>query len=193
MSNNYWIWCNRPKTEEDMFIEGPQPGIKENNLEFDNGAFISSVLPEIAIQLGEESEGNLTDHIVAPGTKGLLMTYRLVQALKDNGVDNIQVYPAKLIDNNGSCISADYNVVNIIGCIKAVDLDSSDIEMHPEFPDEIEFINSLVLDKTAIKDQLLFRLSESTQVIVANKRIKNTIEKNNLTGVKFLTPEDYFM
>ncbi len=42
MSKNYWIWCNRPKTEEDMFIGECQPDIANRGLEFDNGVFIQA-------------------------------------------------------------------------------------------------------------------------------------------------------
>jgi len=191
MSDNYWIWCNLPTSEEDMFIGDAQAEIMRQGLKFDNGVFISNVVPEISIQLGDEDEGVLTDHIVATGVYGLLMTHRLVQSIIGCGVENIQVFPVRLIDTNGVCISENYNIVNIIGCINAVDVELSDIEMHPVFPDEIDSIESLTLDESAIKGQLFFRLMGSTQVIVVHDSIKNEIEKNHLTGVKFLPPEDY--
>jgi hypothetical protein len=161
-------------------------------MEFDTGTYLSEIQEKIKVQLGD-SDGNLTDNIVAPPVRGLLMTRKLIQALEDNGVDNIQIFPASLLDKEGVCVSEEYSIVNILDCIRAVDMDASDVEIHPDFPDEIEFINSLVLDTSAVSNQMIFRLAENTQIIVVDEKIKSTIETRGLSGVKFLAPEDYFI
>lgn len=162
-------------------------------MEFDNGLFITGDIPLIEIKLDEDSEGTMTDHIIAPGVKGLLMNHKLVQVLHDLQVNNIQAYPTKIIGSNGEVVSEEYNIVNVIGRINAVDTDASDIEMHPDFPNQIEFINSLVIKESIVGQPPLFRLAENTQVVIVREDIKETINKHGITGIKFCLPSEFFM
>lgn len=84
-------------------------------------------------------------------------------------------------------------VANIVGRISCVDLEASSLEMDPDDPERIEFINSLALDQNRIADGKLFRLHEKPQVIVVSPGLKDLIVAQSITGIRFYAPADFTM
>lgn len=85
----------------------------------------------------------------------------------------------------------DYQLANIVGRVACVDIAGSDVQMHPNAPGSIEFIDSLEIDEAKARGNLLFRLAEHTQVIVMADVVKHACEAAGLTGMRFLRPEDF--
>jgi len=187
----YWIWANEPDSEDEAMIYGVPPVIEREDLNFDDGIRIERDVPFIEIIQDEDSQGILTDNLIAPGTRGLLFSSRLRNTLATAGVDNIDYYPCRISNPMDGSHTDDYMIANIIGQISCIDREASDLEMHSKFPDVIEFINLLVLDDKKIRDSLIFRLKEFTQVIVVHDKIKNACTEQSISGITFYTPQNY--
>jgi len=191
----YWIWENSiDENELNAMIYGVPEALKmlrEFGIRFDDGNHINAEVPKIIIERDGDSQGHLNDNLVAPGTSGLLFSAKLRSVLANCGVDNIEYFPVTIHNPQDGSSSQEYYLANIVGRIACVDLAGSDVQMHPNFPDEIEFMDSLKLDESLINGVLIFRLFEHSQVIIAHEKIKNACELSGITGVKFTLPQAF--
>jgi len=189
----YWIWTNERADDNEARIGGVPEAIEAADLRFDRGTAITKNVPLIDIVRDEDAQGRLTDNLIAPGVRGLTFSSRLRTVLANVGVDNIDYYPCRVISNDGTAPNENYQVANLIGRVACVDLTASDVEMDPDDPGAIEYVNSLTLDETAIGGALMFRLKEHAQVIVVDERVKTACERENITGIRFYAPSDFSM
>lgn len=187
----YWIWANEPSDEDEAMLYGVPDAVKQLDLNFDKGALVTVKVPLIEFIRDEDSQGVLTDNLIAPGSRGLLFSTRLRELLAGQGVNNIQYFPVRVTNPKNSTTTDDYQLSNLIGSIACIDQMASNLEMHPHILNTIEFINALILDETKIKDNLMFRAAEFTQVIVVHERIKNACEDAGITGVVFYSPAGF--
>ena len=124
------------------------------------------------------------------GLRYPLMRGDLVQALGECGVDNLEVFPAILVDQNTGTTHKNYHAVNVVGVIAASDpalserSDMSDSDMI-----DASF-ESLAIDDTAAGGRLLFRLAESVNAIIAHARVKDFVEPR-VPGIEFVAPSDW--
>jgi hypothetical protein len=187
----YWIWDTSPASEDDAYVDSLPEVIEQNDLEFDLGEAVNQQVPIIDLIIEEEDQGRLTDHISTTAARGLLVADSLLDVIKKVGVDNIQSFPTRVLDHEGVVLSEKYKLLNIIGKIYAVDLEQSDVNVHPDFPEHIEFINSLVIKDSIPSDLQLFRLAENTEVIVVTDELKNAIEESKASGIVFCEPKNF--
>jgi len=57
----------------------------------------------------------------------LIITRRLLTALQEAGVDNLDAYPCVIINEETGFRTEDYVAVNLIGLVNAVDIDNSNV------------------------------------------------------------------
>lgn len=119
-----------------------------------------------------------------------LMHQRLVDALADAGVDNLQLFPATLRRADGGGEWSDYHAFNVVGRVRAVDAGQSEVETIPADPDN-PFYRSLVLDEAAAGISPLFRLAEVPGVIVVSDAVRAAIERAGITGLAFFGPGEW--
>jgi len=94
-----------------------------------------------------------------------LMSERMLLALREVGVDNLDVYPAQVVEE-GTGRSWTLFAVNIIGRVAAADLRRSVwSSAHPELQGDVMF-DRLVLDPRATMGLPLFRMAESVRTIL---------------------------
>lgn len=142
----------------------------------------------LIFQLDPSRGGDLTDFF-PPAIP--LMSMRMLAALGEAGVDNIESYQATLLDRLGKPIPEEYRAVNIIGRIACADLEASDCEVEdPDDPVGVDF-NSLVIDEKRAKGALLFRLHEAANGIVVHDTVRQVLEPLELRGITFVLPEDW--
>lgn len=187
----FWIWANEPTAEDEAMIYGVPKVIEQQDLSFNQGKIVSDPVPPIEISRDSDSQGTLTDNLIAPGSRGLLFSMRLRKLLGEIGVDNIQYFPVRVTNPADSTSTDDYMLANLLGRIACIDMAKSTLHMHPRFPDVIEFFDSLVLDESKIKDLLMFRVEGFSPLIVVHEKIKEACEGNGITGIVFYEPEDY--
>lgn len=118
-----------------------------------------------------------------------LMSDKLIEALKEAGVGNIQLFPAVLKDLKTGIERTDYKVVNVVGKIKAAEMGKSDfIDMDRTGLIAAGFKES-VLDERKTCRALLFRLAESVTDVVIHESVKNVLEKYSFKYLRYLPYE----
>jgi hypothetical protein len=120
----------------------------------------------------------------------LLMSDRLVDALREAGVDNIDVYPA-VLRNTKTGQTYSYKAVNIIGIISAANLGESVWRSDDSVPLFDVSFESLVLKGGAAGEALLFRLAENSATILVHEKVREHVLAKGIDTLKFLEPKDY--
>lgn len=120
-----------------------------------------------------------------------LMSVKMLNALADAGVDNIDTYKATLLDASGIPVADEYRAINIIGRVACADLDASDCDMDdPDDPIGVDF-NSLVIDEDRAVGFSFFRLHEAANGIVVHDTVRQALEPLQLRGIVFVDPLDW--
>ena len=119
-----------------------------------------------------------------------LMSKRLVDALQQSGVDNLDVYPAEIIDESSGDVIDSYFAVNIIGTVSAADPEQSVTDPEVEGIISAAF-DSLVIDEEAAGGQLIFRLAEDVSAVLVSERVVDAIEPMGFETLEFVDPEDW--
>jgi hypothetical protein len=122
----------------------------------------------------------------------VLMTERLVNALRESGVDNLQAFDALIRDPRANRVVTDYKVVNVVGVIAAADMAKSTLYEVPVGPPLIDVsFDSLVIDEKRAGGQLLFRLAESLSAIIVHDRVKQHLLARGFDMLTFRDPAKY--
>jgi len=115
-----------------------------------------------------------------------LMRDDLVQALQAAGVDNLQLYSATLRNPNTGLVRNDYKVVNIVGLVRAADMEESEyIDMGGTGVLGVGFPN-LVIDERKAQDLLVFRLLESIADVIIHESVKARLETSGFKYLRYL-------
>jgi len=96
------------------------------------------------------------------------MSDRLVAALREAGVDNLQCFDAVLQNPETGESWKGYQAVNIIGCTACADLSRSE---YTEIGGGLLGFSWLVVDPKLARGALFFRLAESPSMIIAHRSI----------------------
>lgn len=108
-----------------------------------------------------------------------LMSKRLVEALRSAGVDNLQAFPAEIVDNTSGKIYRDHVVFNIVGMVSCADDSTS--ESTPLA--DVKFYHKLVIDPERTVGLKMFRLAESRMDIIVSEEVARFIRDGNFAGV----------
>jgi hypothetical protein len=169
-----------------------RPGIPGfEDLRFNDGVRIKGKLPVIEFKVDPERLGVFTDYL---GTMlRLTISARFKSVLDRIGVDNVDYYPARIVNEATGEKRDDYFQANVVGVISCLDEDKTEMEVesYPGFPPMIGEISHMVLDESKISGELLFRLAEVTEIVIAHEKVKKAAEKAKLTGVVFLPANGY--
>ena len=119
--------------------------------------------------------------------KSLLFSDRLIMLLKKLNIENIQYFIANVIHRPTNAL-VEYKVANIVSAISGVDMDNSELIMDDDI---IIDIDRLVFDENKMRGHNIFRLEESILHVVVHKSVKEAMECANITGVMFLTDDEF--
>lgn len=191
INKQYWVWANEPTHEGEALLYGSPSIIAQCGFLFNQGLAVPAHLPLIEFNQDENSQGIMTDNLIAAGFKGLLFSTRLRKLLRFNGIHNFQEFPVLLHNRLNDTESREYALVNIIGLISCLDVENSRFKRSPTGDCPIEFIYKLVLNTSLIKNKEFFRLCEIPQILIVNNKIKVACESAQITGVRFYAPEQY--
>jgi hypothetical protein len=191
MSDNYWVWANEPTADDEAMIYGVPPAVERLGLRFNDGLLVTRSVPVLEIERDADSQGVLTDNLIAAGVKGLLFSSRLRKLMAELGIDAIQYFPAVVRNPGDGTETRDYEVANVIGRVACLDRKSSVVESAPDDPDYIEFIEALALDTARMRGYDFFRLDEKSQILIASDRLKSACERAKITGVRFYAPSEF--
>lgn len=136
----------------------------------------------------DKSGGELSDFFP---TGIPLMSKRMLGALKTVGVDNLEVFPALLLDGAGVAVAEEFVAINILGRVACANLDESECEFDdPDSPVGVDF-DSLVIDEDRAGDHLFFRLHEAVNGIVVHDKVRAALAPLLLRGIVFVDPADW--
>lgn len=120
-----------------------------------------------------------------------VMSRRLLGALQQAGVSNLDVYPAVLSDPSSGKDYDDFVAFNVIGKISAVDLTRSRLAPGPVDQRHSMSIDQLLLDEARIQGALMFRLAEAVSTIIVHASIKAHVEGAGFDTLTFYEPSDW--
>lgn len=115
----------------------------------------------------------------------------LINALKECGVDNLQVFDVKVLDPETGDYLENYRAVNIVGLMAVADMEQSDATVHHNPPLlDVEFDN-LVIDESKAKGILMFRLAEASGTIMVHENVRDClIAKGFDKDISFFEPSE---
>ena|SRR2546425_5903859 len=120
-----------------------------------------------------------------------LMRDDLVEALHEAGVDNLQLFPAVVLDETTGTRHTNYKAFNVVGIVSCADKNQSvlmgttDSEMI-----DVDF-DRLFIDESKTQGALLFRLAEAVNAIVVHESVRKTIEERGIDGIVFYGPGEW--
>lgn len=141
-------------------------------------------------EIDEQDEGSLDPYI---DVMFPLMSEDLLRAIRGAGVDNIEAYPAVIVETRTRARHTNYMLVNVVGVVKAADLAASDLETPgSDDPTLVDVcFNSLSLAERGIPDLPLFRLAESVYTLLVHKNVREHLLAAGLTQLTFTPPAEY--
>jgi len=185
--NFYMMECYEPDDWEDsaMLKETPTP---EGESWRDGQRFVTKPDEPIEIIIDPSHSDDVLEF---ENIDALIMTKRLLKALQESGVDNLDIYKAVITNTESGYKTDDYVACKLIGLVSAADLSESKVVGgSPDGLIDVDF-DSVKIDELKAKDHLLFRLVENTSAIVVHESVKNYIEGSGINTLDFVKPEDW--
>lgn len=168
--------------EEDIFIEGAdawQTGSRFEDVEMPNPIEIEATAHHGFVGPPHDFfDGSIS--FVSP---------RMLQCLKDNGVNNFDVYPAVVTYRN---TGEKHHVfaINLLGLVAAVDEGKSKLQ---SFDGDFRMdtsIDGFEIDGEKAHNLSLFRLAENCMIVMCHDRLKAKIEAAGIKTFAFVKPQD---
>ncbi|HWV15067.1 MAG TPA: DUF1629 domain-containing protein [Cellvibrio sp.] len=136
----------------------------------------------------EDSTGVFPTFFMSPSLIGTRQFYR---DLVEIGIDNIEMHPVIIKDEENGKTIEDYLLLNIIGRVSCAVMDQSDTERLNDAAaegdpcDSMNFINELVIDAARVGSRDLFLLHEDTSYILVSERVFQHLIKKGYTDIFF--------
>ena len=118
-----------------------------------------------------------------------IVSERLKKLFDSLGIENIDYYPAQIIEHGSTERKDGYYAANIIGLVKSMDRDASEFEEDED--GLIDDIDLLVVDAKTALEYPIFRMAEMPSVILIHGRYKKPIEEAHITGLQLVPTEDW--
>lgn len=123
---------------------------------------------------------------------GLVLSERLYRTIVNFGVDNLDAYPAVMVDTETKERFTGYYAVNVVGVIAAADMEQSVYTVQPGGPVIDVAFDQLVIDDAKARGALMFRLAESTKNVWLHPTLVKHIQAAGFPGLQFSNPSDVF-
>lgn len=120
----------------------------------------------------------------------VLMTERLTNALRQAGVDNLQLFDAVIRDPRTGMVATNYKMVNVVGVVACADLRKSVYTASGVPLVDVSF-DRLVIDEKRAGGLLLFRLAESLSAIIVHDRVRQHLLASGFDMLTFRDPAKY--
>ena len=187
----YYVWETRRRSAAEVLAPHFAPTMKEHKLSFIAGRRFVRPLPELEIRFEAHGAFVLTDDLVIRQRRCLVHSDRLVEVLRRAGVDGIDYYPCRLVNDVDGAAYQTYQAANLLDVIHCIDAEQSELEMDDEEPNEIWYIHRLKLIEDRLGDSLMFRLGERRNTVIVHESVKQAIESQGLSGPVFLPADGY--
>ena len=155
----------------------------------DGARFKFDITEPFHFEIEEDDHGTMLPML---DSSPLLITEELLQALREAGVDNMDIYDTEIYDEVEDKIYTNYKAVNIIGMVSATDASQSKIRKVGDQQSGIliNWVDELVLDESRTRGLLMFRLAEKPSFIFVHDSVKNHLLKRGFDQLSFIPPEE---
>ena len=110
-----------------------------------------------------------------------VMHQNLAKVLEAAGVNNLELFPAEILNPDTKVVYTDYLAFNIVGILSAMDVEKS-VAMDKYL--EIGF-ESVFFKKETQSSLQVFRLAENCSAICVSESIKKAVEEAAIEGIVF--------
>ncbi len=183
-----WIIYPERSIDSDLMIV-EVPGLMDDlDLNFDFGEFVESAPPVIELSYGPGDGKAKLDVIPAAPRMGLLLNAKVRAVFDALAINNIQYFPARLINTHTLEQDNSYQIANVFEKHACVDFERSELELRKN--GSIRFIDRLGLNVS--KDYgPIFRIAEFHPLLVVSDELKQALEDHQVTGLSISPSEDF--
>jgi hypothetical protein len=121
-----------------------------------------------------------------------IVSKRTRDLLAGLGAKSFEWLPVEILDPDGKSLSAGYGVLNPLGGQDLIDLDRSRVRRSSAFPDQIDHVEKLALDRPNVdEDAIVFRASRMMGQLFVRDDVKKAFEKERITGATLVDAEKW--
>ena len=185
----FMMECFEPFDWEDSALIQAAPQVLPDGFSWTMGKRFPEPLPEpLEFTMLDTHSDQLVEFY---SEDAILMTKRLLKALQEGGIDNLDVYRAVIRHPLTDFVTEDYVAANLIGLVSAADLTKSKVVGgSSDGLLDVDF-DSVVIDENRTVGLLMFRLAESTNAIMVHDRVKTHILSRGIDTLSFIPPEKW--
>jgi len=187
----YYVWETRRRRDNEVIIPEFPPVMKEHKVSFIAGRRFLRPLPELEIRFAARGTYALTDDLIIRRRRCIVHSHRLANVLRRAGVDSIDYYPCRLVNDADGAVYRTHQAANLLDVIYCLNREQSELDIDDEEPNEIWTIERLKLLEDRLGDSLMFRLGERRNTVIVHQIVKDAIEREELTGPVFLPVDGY--
>lgn len=187
----YYVWETRRRWPDDVIAPDFAPVKRDHGVSFIQGRRIPKELPELEIRYRAGPDARVTDDLVIHRRRCLVHSEALIDTLKRAGVDSIDYFPLRLVNDQTGTVLRTHRAANLLDVVFCLDREQSELEVDDEEPNEIWSIDKMKLIDDRLGESLMFRLGEMREIVIVHESVKQAIERAGLSGPVFL-PADGF-
>jgi hypothetical protein len=188
MAKYFMMECIEPMDWDDSAVLRTVPlPVGEESWRFGR-RFRTAPIEPIVIELLDTHSDQLLEMYKA---SAFVITKRLLRALEECGVGNLDVYETVIRHPVTKFETSDYVAANLIGLIGATDLNRSTVVGgSTDRLIDVDF-DAVAIDEAKTKELLMFRLAENTSAIVVHERLKTHLLSRGFDSLDFLLPDQW--
>ncbi|WBF94093.1 hypothetical protein LIX31_14165 [Leptospira kirschneri] len=120
------------------------------------------------------------------------MSHALIEAFREAGVDNLELYQAVIDETRTGRKYEDYSAVNIIGLVTSTNPQKSFEPILGNQSSGAGWFKGILIAPEQAQGLLLFRLAESVDLVIVHRCVKEVVEKKAFSSwLRFINATDY--
>jgi hypothetical protein len=180
-------WIARSTFQSENCVVGPDPDFAGKAYQIAFGERVGSDYPEdLRLPMSRSSPGKHTPDALHNTMSFLLTSHRLAEILRPEVGEEVEFLPFELVNHKKKVVPGFGFIVNLIGTVECVDSGTTTGRRSVMKPDKLMSISVLTLDPKRIpKGAKLFRIGEKPDVLIIRSDLRETLEKQKVTGLSF--------
>ena len=122
----------------------------------------------------------------------LIANQKVVNILQKLGVNNVEYLPVWLMDHQDNLVSKDHVILNVLGGVEIIDMETSTYRMNALIEDQVDRIKNLIVKNDAIPVGVhIFRASKKQKLFFISDDLKQAFEKYNIKGYRAIVADGW--
>jgi len=191
----YYVWDSNADLDEDFSYFSNEPEKFDANL-WISGKKISDYSEIIELTGDEDSPTKLSD-LLLTDFQLQVFSRNLINLFNDLKIENIQYFPVRIFNHETGGVDESYKIANIEGLIDCLDIENSIYKRSKRSGNLLRVAKFKIVEEKIIpvrsskNKPFIFRLGEFPRLIIVHETVKKACEDRNITGVEFISPEEY--